>query len=63
MADWQVKQMAGALGAEVIGPDLGAPTAEDWERIDALILEHKVLFFPGQKVSIEEHVALGEYPE
>ncbi len=61
MADWQVKQMAGALGAEVIGPDLGAPTAEDWERIDALILEHKVLFFPGQKVSIEEHVALGEH--
>lgn len=61
MADWQVEQLAGALGAEVIGPDLGAPTAEDWERIDALMLEHKVLFFPGQKISLDEHVALGEH--
>jgi len=61
MADWQIKQMAGALGAEVIGPDLSAPTSQDWERIDELMLAHKVLFFPGQNISLEEHVALGEH--
>ena len=59
MTDWQVKRLAGALGAEVTGPDLGKVDAAGIERIKGLMLEHQVLFFPGQNIDIEEHVALG----
>jgi len=43
--DWQVKRLAGALGAEVSGTDLTTTSGSDIERIKALLLEHKVLFF------------------
>ncbi len=58
---WEVKRLAGALGAEVFGPNLSAPGADDMDTIKALLLEHKVLFFPKQSISVEEHVALGEH--
>ncbi len=57
---WEVKRLAGRLGAEVFGPDLSAPTNEDIDSIKALLLEHKVLFFPGQNISVDEHVAFGK---
>lgn len=57
---WEVKRLAGALGAEVFGPNLSAPSSEDMDAIKALLLEHKVLFFPKQSITVEEHVALGE---
>ncbi len=60
MSEWQIKPLAGALGAEVIGADLSAPDEAEMDRIKGLMLEHKVLFFPGQKITVEEHVALGE---
>ncbi|MEM7078633.1 MAG: TauD/TfdA family dioxygenase [Pseudomonadota bacterium] len=59
-SDWQINRLAGSLGAEVTGVDLGAPTDADVEGIKALLLEHKVLFFPGQRISLDEHVSLGE---
>ncbi len=60
MSEWQIKPLAGALGAEVIGADLRAPDEAEMDRIKELLLAHKVLFFPGQAVSAEQHVALGE---
>ncbi len=60
MPNWQVTRIAGALGAEISGVNLSAPSAEDISHIKALLLQHKVLFFPGQHISVEEHVALGE---
>ena len=42
--DWQVKRLAGALGAEVGEPTL-PPRALPTLAIKALLLEHKVLFF------------------
>ena len=57
--DWQVKRLAGALGAEVSGTDLTTTTGSDIERIKALLLEHKVLFFPGQTISPSQHVEFG----
>lgn len=59
--NWQVTRIAGALGAEVTGVNLSAPSTQDIEQIKALMLEHKVLFFPRQNISVEEHVALGEH--
>lgn len=63
--DWRVERLAPALGAEVRGADLAAELAragggaEAVAAIKALLTEHMVLFFPEQKVSVEEHVALG----
>ncbi len=60
MSDWTVKPLAGALGAEITGPDLDQFRPEDIDQIKQLLLDHKVLFFPGQALSVEQHVALGE---
>lgn len=57
---WQINRLAGALGAEILGPNLSHPSAEDMEQIKSLLLAHKVLFFPKQSISLDEHVALGE---
>jgi taurine dioxygenase len=54
-----VTRLAGSLGAEVRGIDLASATASDAEGIRALLLEHGVLFFPAQSLTVEQHVALG----
>jgi taurine dioxygenase len=55
-----VTRLASALGAEVRGVVLKGLQAEDVALIKELLWQHKVLFFPGQNLSIEEHVAFGE---
>ena len=59
MSDWKVTRLAGALGAEITGFNLAGANGQDIDRVKALLLEHKVIFFPGQSIDIEEHVALG----
>ena len=59
--DWQVNRLAGALGAEIIGPDISNPTEEDLAAIQALLLEHLVLFLPDQSPSPEAHIAFGRH--
>ena len=56
---WQIKRLAGALGAEVTGIDLTAATDNDIQDIKSLLTEHKVLFFPQQNISPEQHVEFG----
>jgi len=58
---WHIERLAAALGAEVRGADLARATKDDLEEIYQLLLEHKVLFFPEQDISLEEHVALGKH--
>ncbi len=58
-SDWQVERLAPALGAEIRGADLAAPSAEDIADIKALLLENLVIFFPDQHISVDEHVELG----
>lgn len=58
-SDWQVDRLAPALGAEIRGADLAAPSAEDIADIKALLLENLVIFFPDQHISVDEHVELG----
>ena len=54
-----VTRLSGALGAEVRGMPLRDPDAGRIEAIEALLLEHQVLFFPDQHLDIDAHVALG----
>ena len=59
--DWQVTRLAGALGAEIRGIDLARATADDARAIETLLVENLVLFFPGQKINVDEHVALARH--
>jgi len=58
-ADWRVERLAGALGAEVHGPDLAALDDAGFAAVQALLLEHLVLFFPAQHLAVGDHVAFG----
>lgn len=53
----EVTRLTGALGAEVRGVDLGSLDDDTFGAIHELLLEHLVLFFPGQDLSPEAHIA------
>lgn len=57
----QVTRLAGALGAEIRGIDLASGGAAEVAAIQSLLLEHLVLFFPDQSLSVDEHVAFGRH--
>jgi taurine dioxygenase len=59
--NWQVTRLAGALGAEIRGPDLSNPSENDIEAIEALLLEHLVIFLPDQDITQEQHIAFGRH--
>ncbi len=59
--EWTIKRLSGALGAEVTGLNLAAVSPEDLDQIRLLLANHLVLFFPGQELSIDQHVAFGEH--
>ena len=44
MKKLKIKLLSGALGAEVRGINLKDSSKENWEAINNLMLEHKVLF-------------------
>lgn len=60
-SNWSVRRLAGAIGAEVTGPDIRKPTAETIAGIRTLLLEHLVIFLPDQAPSPEEHVAFARH--
>ena len=55
----QVTRLAGALGAEIRGLDLGAADEEAAGWVRRQLLEHLVLFFPNQSMSVDQHIAFG----
>ena len=55
-----IKLLSGALGAEISGINLNDSSKENYERINALLLEHKVIFFRNQNITQEEQIALAE---
>lgn len=59
--NWEVTRLAGALGAEIRGPDISNPSEADIEAIKALLLEHMVIFLPEQSPSPEAHIAFGRH--
>lgn len=58
---WQVTRLAGAIGAEVRGLDIGAIDEAGIEGIRALLREYLVVFLPEQSPDIETHVAFGRH--
>ena len=57
--DWRIQRLAGALGAEVRGPDLSALDDDGFAAVQRLLLDHLVLFFPDQHLSVDDHVEFG----
>ena len=55
----EVKKLSMALGAEINGIDLCKVSDNDIEEIKSLLTEHMVLFFPGQRITQDEHVEFG----
>jgi taurine dioxygenase len=54
----RVHPVAGRIGAEVIGVDLGGPVSDEVaSAIAAALVDHKVLFFRGQHLDPASHVA------
>ena len=54
----QIRRVAGALGAEIIGVDVRDPEL-DFDAVYEAFLEHEVIFFRGAHLTEEEHLALG----
>ncbi len=59
--DLEVVRLSGSLGAEVHGIRLGEVGPAEAKAIEALLIEHLVLFLPEQHPSVEEHVAFGRH--
>ena len=46
----EIKLLSGALGAEITGIDLKDTSEQNINKINNLLLEHKVIFFRDQKI-------------
>ena len=57
----EVTRLAGTLGAQVRGFDLAVAGPEEAEAIRSLLLEHLVLFLPGQRINVDEHINFGRH--
>ena len=55
-----VKLISGALGAEIEGIDLKNSSIENFNIVNKLLLEHKVLFFRNQDITSEEQISLAK---
>ncbi len=58
---WTVTRLAGSLGAEICGLDLTEAEPEDIAIIKTLLLQHLVLFFPGQRLDADAHIRFGRH--
>ena len=57
MAICSPQPLSGHVGASIEGVGLAALTDGEFEAIRQAFLDHSVLVFPGQHLSVEEHVA------
>lgn len=61
MTSVRVDRLSPHLGAEIRGLDLSNADQAMAEQVSALLLEHKVLFFPEQSLDPASHVAFGRF--
>ena len=57
---FEVERIGVTIGAEIHGLDLARPLDDaTFERLEAALIEHKVIYARGQDLTPEQHVALG----
>ncbi len=54
-----IRRLSGSLGAEVTGIEIAKAGPAEAHRLRELLLEHLVLFLPGQHLDPDQHVAFG----
>ena len=59
--EWQIKKLAGALGAEITGPDISNVNEQDIDALEALLIEHLVIFLPDQSPTVQAHIDFGRH--
>jgi len=57
--DLEIRRLSGSLGAEIRGISLADAGPAEAERIQELLMDHLVLFFPDQHLTPDEHIAFG----
>ena len=57
---WEVRPLSPALGAELIGPKIKNLNDDQVKKLQELLLEHLVIFMPGQSPSPALHVEFGK---
>ena len=57
----EINLLSGALGAEITGINLKNTSKENWQEINSLMLEHKVVFFRNQDITSDEHIELAKH--
>lgn len=57
----QVIPMSAPLGANILGVDVTRLGDNQWQEINRLFLQHRVLAFPGQTLTPEQHMAFGAH--
>lgn len=57
----EVTRLSGSLGAEVRGLPLKDTDSEQAAIVRDLLMEHQVLFFPDQHLTVDQHIAFGRY--
>lgn len=56
----QVLPMSAPLGMRVLDVDVKNLGDDQFAEVQALFLQHHVLAFPGQTLTIKEHLSFGE---
>lgn len=59
MKNVEIRRLASALGAEIVGLDLAKVGPEDLPQLQEWMRDFKVLFFPDQTLSTSEHTLFG----
>ena len=58
---FEVEQIGTTIGAEIHGLDLTRPLGpESFARLEAALVEHKVVYARDQDITPEQHVAIGK---
>ena len=58
----EIRPLTPAIGAEILGIDLGSPSVADHvPAIKAALLAHKVIFFRDQHISAQQHIAFARH--
>ncbi len=60
-APFEIEQIGPTIGAEIRGLDLSQPLdAETFAALEAVLIEHKMIFLRDQHITTAQHVAFGE---
>ena len=58
-ASIRMEKLTPRIGAEISGVDLAAPLDQQFQEVHDALMEHRVIFFRDQHITLEQHKAFG----